>query len=236
LASQPLDHFCSSSAPNIAFAQSSRSRATLGTLSQPLGDPASGVPFGCRKCFPFARPNSEHFSNHKIVILNTTDDQTTTRIRPSCAGSGRLSGAPGSLNDFLARRSPTRTRPNFGGSGLFPGGAAGSGSLTTPRVRDLVILATRNISGVSGAAPKNKSRSNIAFAQSSMDLAARGPLSQPLGDCASAVPFGCRKCLPLHGSRFQHFPYTLQLNNQHRFSGSSQHRNWVLSGGPACST
>jgi len=39
---------------NIAFAQSSRSRATLGTLSQPLGDRASAVPFGCRKCFPFA--------------------------------------------------------------------------------------------------------------------------------------------------------------------------------------
>ena len=30
-----------------------------------------------------------------------------------------------------------------------------------------------------------------------MDLAARGPLSQPLGDRASAVPFGCRKCFPL---------------------------------------
>ena len=39
--------------PNTTFAQSSRSRATLGTLSQPPGDRASAVPSGCRKCNPF---------------------------------------------------------------------------------------------------------------------------------------------------------------------------------------
>jgi hypothetical protein len=41
--------------PNIAFAQSppgiGRKRPSL--PGQPLGDPASGVPFGCRKCVPF---------------------------------------------------------------------------------------------------------------------------------------------------------------------------------------
>jgi hypothetical protein len=43
------------SGANIAFAQSppgiGRKRPSL--PGQPLGDPASGVPFGCRKCVPF---------------------------------------------------------------------------------------------------------------------------------------------------------------------------------------
>ena len=49
-----LEPLYTPSAANIAFAQRSRSRATLGTLSQPIGDRASAVPFGCRKCFPLA--------------------------------------------------------------------------------------------------------------------------------------------------------------------------------------
>ena len=45
---------------NIAFAQSppgiGRKRPSL--PGQPLGDPASGVPFGCRKCVPLAQKTS----------------------------------------------------------------------------------------------------------------------------------------------------------------------------------
>jgi hypothetical protein len=48
---------------NIAFAQSppgiGRKRPSL--PGQPLGDPASGVPFGCRKCVPFASEEENPF-------------------------------------------------------------------------------------------------------------------------------------------------------------------------------
>jgi len=48
-------------AANIAFAQSppgiGRKRPSL--PGQPLGDRASAVPFGCRKCFPLADEDEE---------------------------------------------------------------------------------------------------------------------------------------------------------------------------------
>ena len=56
------------SGANIAFAQSppgiGRKRPSL--PGQPLGDPASGVPFGCRKCVPFGVPKPLYL--HIVVV------------------------------------------------------------------------------------------------------------------------------------------------------------------------
>jgi len=48
-----------------------------------------------------------------------------------------------------------------------------------------------------------RATANIAFAQSPPGIGRKRPSlpGQPLGDRASAVPFGCRKCFPLYGVR-----------------------------------
>jgi hypothetical protein len=60
-----------SSPPNNAFAQSppgiGRKRPSL--AGQPLGDPASGVPFGCRKCSPVGRARTP--LTHQFCSPNT---------------------------------------------------------------------------------------------------------------------------------------------------------------------
>ena len=76
---------CRRAPPNIAFAQSppgiGRKRPSL--PGQPLGDPASGVPFGCRKCVPFARALTTapvQALNHPHFSRSRTSDGV---IRPS---------------------------------------------------------------------------------------------------------------------------------------------------------
>ena len=164
-------------AANIAFAQSppgiGRKRPSL--PGQPLGDPASGVPFGCRKCFPFiggrsAYPTAPWFARPGVSDARPRSYISTFSYPPRSWSASEIKGVS-RLHAYL-------------------------------RTRNIVQLTHLSSPRHAAGSPRRARFApppNTALAQSSMDRATLGPWSHSVAVPASrATASSCRQCNPLY--------------------------------------
>jgi hypothetical protein len=100
-------------------------------------------------------------------------------------------------------RRPPRVRPAV--RRVAPPRARPMGLASHPSSLRTILVLGNTRAGIEwrpGAGP-NAAGTNTAFAQSPPGIGRKRPSlpGQPLGDRASAVPFGCRKCVPLAGRK-----------------------------------